>query len=650
MREFGTVPQVGEKMRLSLVYMVVLLVHASSSLAEDLPVSKLRIGACFENMRSPDPGVRKKAAYALRFLDGDAQRVASELVRAVRDTDPAVAASAIESITALNLPIRDDLLLAFVDASAADNSALRMTALTALSEIGERGVAALTQALAHHDPATRERAALRLGILGARARAAVPALVLAIRDNDPKTGIAAIQALGTAGRALPSEAVPALIKALENARQYRHAVRSLGQIGEAAQSAVGALVRAEDVLGWQEADGKETVRCLAKLNAPPVVALCKSLLRDADIEAAHLLAELAASSRPQPAALVSAFPVLTTALDDERLTIRTLCAIVLSRRRPLDKRVVPVLTQAVDSTAADAMPMLAVETLGDLGSLAEPAIETLIAELRSERIGLHAKAALALGRIGAPKPNVLSALAVALGSKEASVQAAAADAIGLIGPAARTAIPALAQLLRSPRLATAGVDVPDPRVNAVRALGLLGRDAASEVGLLIEVMSYTDAKLARAAIDALAIIGPGETASVLPKLLRIAAGNPSQKHHIAMAMACFGKEGREAARRIADETDNFLARAMVLSRLGLPSSEARAFTRMGLRSIEFELFLEDEKAVVDSIHYVSQFGRNASEAIPTLENLLHRSDAGISGAAKAAVDLLSAEVERVPSP
>ena len=158
-------------------------------------------------------------------------------------------------------------LRVLTEASAADHPTVRMAAFTGLGHVGERGVAALVKALRHQDPRTREHAAASLRNLGVRAGEGVPALVIATREIDPGIATAAVQALGTAGSAAPLIAVPALIDSLENPRQYRYAVHSLAQIGKPAQAAIHTLQLAQEKLGWDTPEGKETARCLGRLES-----------------------------------------------------------------------------------------------------------------------------------------------------------------------------------------------------------------------------------------------------------------------------------------------------------------------------------------------------------------------------------------------
>jgi HEAT repeat protein len=604
-------------------------------------ISRKSVLERLRDLGSGQPDVRKKAAYALQFLGDDGDRVLPALLRATHDRDSDVASTAIECITLIGPVESEGIFRRLVECSAEDNSTVRMAALTGLSYMGERSVPSIVKSLRHADPRTRAIAARSLRNLGSAAGAALPDLVIASRDVDRDARIAAVEALGTAGSVSARTAVPALLDALRDPLQFGPAVDSLAQIGKPAQIAIPALQLALEAHGWDTPEGEAVVRCLARLGAPPVLSLSGSLVREADIDAALLLAELG------PSASV-ALPALVRALEDKRTMVRTLSALVIARVNPLDGRVFPVLCRAVESDDPDALPLIAAECLGRLGARAEPAVDSLFAELLgSKDPGLRAAAALALGQIGLPTPKVVSALATALKDDEPSVQESAADAIGLLGRGARSAVPAMVHLLKTPRRAKGEdeIDLPDPRVNALRALARMGKDAEPSVGTLIELLADQEREVAALSIDALAAIGPEHAARVLPHLLRIADSIPAQRPHAALALVGYGQQGRDVARRIADETDDNFTRAVLLSKLGLPSSEARAFTRYGVRSIELNLVLERPEFVLSAIDYVCHFGSNASAAIPILKNLRDHRDPAVRRAADTAIDKLSRKAQ-----
>jgi HEAT repeat protein len=95
------------------------------------------------------------------------------------------------------------------------------------------------------DAEQRAHAAMILGLMGPEAQVAVPALVEALRDDDPRVRrviIAALVEIGPAARA----AVPALVITLQDRCELvrRRAAQELAEIGPAARPAVPALVEA----------------------------------------------------------------------------------------------------------------------------------------------------------------------------------------------------------------------------------------------------------------------------------------------------------------------------------------------------------------------------------------------------------------------
>ena len=95
------------------------------------------------------------------------------------------------------------------------------------------------------DPAKRRKAAVALGALGPRAKAAVPALAAALKDTDVSVRGAAALALGTMGSEARA-AVPALAEVLKDDKDgVRHAALvALSAVGPEAKGAVPAVAEA----------------------------------------------------------------------------------------------------------------------------------------------------------------------------------------------------------------------------------------------------------------------------------------------------------------------------------------------------------------------------------------------------------------------
>jgi len=122
----------------------------------------------------------------------------------------------------------------------------RAAAFALSTEIGPEGkaaVPALIEALKDEDKDVRSCAAQALGDIGPEARSAGPALVEALKDKDPAVSFNAVQALSSIGPQAKA-VVPALIEALKDPATRASAADVLGNIGPEAKAAVPALLDA----------------------------------------------------------------------------------------------------------------------------------------------------------------------------------------------------------------------------------------------------------------------------------------------------------------------------------------------------------------------------------------------------------------------
>jgi HEAT repeat protein len=163
------------------------------------------------------------------------------LLAALDDSDPFVQKSAAEALGEIDDPRGLEPLLKLLDLRRKVSWQVRGAAARALARLkSPRAVPSLVRALNHPDDHVQTCAAEALGRM--KARAAVTALCLALLDEKNHSahsrGAVAI-ALGRIGDA---EAVPYLIKALEDSQVYvqRRAVEALAMLKDA--RAVGPLV------------------------------------------------------------------------------------------------------------------------------------------------------------------------------------------------------------------------------------------------------------------------------------------------------------------------------------------------------------------------------------------------------------------------
>jgi HEAT repeat protein len=268
-----------------------------------------------------------------------------------------------------------------------------------------------------------------LGAIGPAAEAAVPALVLALKDTDRSMGCRTATALGRIGPAA-EQAVPALIEALEHPRLRNHAARALGRIGPAAKAAVPALVRALK-------DNQANVRSNAGSALRGIGPVGVAALNRAQEERAARLRELQGA----------AVPALIEALKDADPIIRRSAASALAKRRRAAREAVPALVQALKD-ADQSVAISAGEALSEIGPAASEGIPALVQALKDEDPRVRLGAASALAQMGPAAKEAVPALAHALRDQDQGVRVSAAHALGKIGPAAKAAVPELREALK----------------------------------------------------------------------------------------------------------------------------------------------------------------------------------------------------------
>jgi len=277
---------------------------------------------------------------------------------------------------------------------------------------GER-VSGLVEKLKTGDRNVRIEAAKELAKMGPAAKDAVPALVAALKEEDPERSlhIEVSNALEKIGAA----AVPALIEALKDREAYtrRRAAMILGEIGPPAKDAVPALVAAlKDESLWVRA---YAARALGGgfFTVLPWDVLGSQLVF---ITRAETRGGIGPEAR-------AAIPALIEALEDHNEFVRWHAA----------------------------------QAIGGFGSDAKAAIPTLRRMLEGEKppTSLHAASALAqlgetslgmttlIGMIKYLAPGQYPGPFEAAQQKNREVRHLAVDMLGDLGPAAKDAVPAL---------------------------------------------------------------------------------------------------------------------------------------------------------------------------------------------------------------
>ena len=137
-----------------------------------------------------------------------------ELIEALKAADVSVRLSATEALAAMR-PSDKAAVPALIEALGDENRNVRRAVAIALGRIGLVAVPALIEALKDADTAIRLHAAFALGQMGPRAEAAVPALIDALKDADTQVSWRAVEALAAIGPQAEA-AVPAPIDELKS--------------------------------------------------------------------------------------------------------------------------------------------------------------------------------------------------------------------------------------------------------------------------------------------------------------------------------------------------------------------------------------------------------------------------------------------------
>jgi HEAT repeat protein len=203
-------------------------------------------GPLTEALKDESPWVRLYAAASLWKLRKD-RKASAILTAALKDPMADVRLDAVQLLIDLG-PDAKECLPALVDVLGDADGKVRVTAAEAVWRLGKPSAAlpALVAALRDKDPGNRAYAAAQLGYLMREdAKPAVPALIQALWDEDTGVRAAAEEALGRIS-ASARAAIPALLTALKRPGEedpiYSSTAEALGRFGPAAKTAVPVLL------------------------------------------------------------------------------------------------------------------------------------------------------------------------------------------------------------------------------------------------------------------------------------------------------------------------------------------------------------------------------------------------------------------------
>ena len=226
-------------------------------------------------------------------------------------------------------------------------------------------------------------------------------------------------------------------------------------------------------------------------------------------------------------------------------------------------------------------------------------VAALVAQLDADADVVRWEASISLGRCGA---MAVPALEQASAADRVRVRQGALRAIGLIGPEAASALPLLTAALGDPE--------PGVRESAAEALGRLGPGAASAIEPLVAAFADEDPYLGGAAAIALGRIG---AASVPALTGALADARENVRWSAAIALGRLGPSAAAAA-------------PAIVRALGDANGMVRACAATALGSI----------------------GSGAADAVPALAEALHDRDEDVRRAARIALAEIAPSLRAAP--
>jgi HEAT repeat protein len=474
-------------------------------------------------LNDPVRDVRVQAVQALGRIGPEARDGLKGLIAATNDTDKDVRKYAIQSLGKIGAQ-DPGVVPALVRSLRDPDRDVRSNAVNALELIGPEAstaVPALIDLLQETESEPAYGVPQALGAIGPGAQTAVPALVKAAL-NSPDSDIS--RRSGEALARIGTEALPALIEALENADAgvRARAAAALGHHGEAAQAAVAALARAlSDNDPKVQAAAAIALGNLGLAGREALPQLIQALDRDLP-EVVHTLARFGPGAKPAVPGLVRRLP--QGAPIDQGWVIDALAAI-----GPEARAAVPAL-QARKSAGYNSVKLVrAIWKIDGNADLAVTELVEMAKHLKNYQSEKHDVVRL-LGEIGPQAARAVPFLVEILRSQEPlsdSLKEDAYEALGQIGPGAKEAVPVLLEALAD----TKAFGRTSSRV--ARALGKIGPEARAAIPQLTRLADRGDYDTRPAAALALAQMGP-EARMAVPVLER----NARDRHmRIAVAYA-----------------------------------------------------------------------------------------------------------------
>ena len=319
-------------------------------------------------------------------------------------------------------------------------------------------------------------------------------LISALDSEDFSTRMRAVSFLGNR-KEDAKDAVPALVKALEDYHLRESALHSLRTIGPAASAAIPALYNALTAYPEQPATRWIAAHALANVGDAAIPTLEKGIASDNLYQLVWCTAALA-KMKGQESPHFKTLADLLGSPDQKTSLVATEALTMIGTP---SKVVLKEIIAAMDNPVA-AKADLAV-LLAQFGKDAKPAVPHLVKYLDDPRAMTRQRAAYALSEIGgADAAPAIDGLIHMLLAEQPFVREAAAVALGSIGESARISIPNLIE-----RLADENEHV---RAACVTALGRVDANDAKVLKALVDSMEDESGRVRSAAAPLLAKHAP----------------------------------------------------------------------------------------------------------------------------------------------
>lgn len=519
-------------------------------------------------------------------------------------------------------------------------------------------VVPLIEALASDDLAARRKAVFELWNQRAHARTAVPALAVALRDEDEYVRTTAERVLTTfdwqaGGNNALHAAIPELLVGLGDERLAvrRAAIGLLWRVGPTLDKAPPGLIAGLE--GALDSDDPQ-VRARAAATAGNLMVRAKALgpalarcLRSEDKDVRMWAAQAIGMIDP-----TSQLGALIAILDDPDATVRTTAVGAMtglgSGLPGLPKDIPPGTLAALRKVLRDPVASVRSAAAGTVWNLElRDAVPDLITMLRSDTdLNVRADAALALGGLGSPE--ALGPLAATMFNAHPRLRANAAVALGQLGPEGAAALPMLRKAVSDPDMGVA--------CSALRAISYLGSHGApAKAEVLVALSHETTAIRDTAAQAVLALVRAGVRDDDVVDQLRSAILDQSAmvRTYALQAVGALGDRGAPLVPILIDglksaEGSTIQLYVSTLASLGRVAADAVPT----LRSIEVERqyqwcavrgaigrvapdsdaakqaiadlasALTDPKRQSVALYWLGRIGAPAESAIPAIEELL----------------------------